>query len=176
MIEVPKVRDWMKPCQQTLRTTDKMLPALETLIGNHFPAIPVLDENDCVVGELSEKDCLRVICRWANEGVAGGTVGDFMSGIDQWITADLDLMSCASRFLQCNFIALPVVDERRQVIGSITRQDVLSGIRVWHQQSDKELRRLHEAKPDCHRPSTIAEMQRTLGTFTREQIARVFKR
>jgi CBS-domain-containing membrane protein len=176
MIEVPKVSEWMKPCQQTLHTTDKMLPALEVLIGNHFPAIPVLDEAGCVVGELSEKDCLRAICRWANEGVAGGTVADHMSPLSAWITPEMDLMSCASQFLACNFSALPVVNDEHKVVGTITRQDVLGGVRQWHEESDRELEKLHAAKPDCHRPSTIAEMQRTLGTFTRDQIARVFRR
>lgn len=176
MIEVPKVSGWMKSCNQTLKATDKMLPALEVLIGNHFPAIPVLDENESVVGELSEKDCLRAICRWANEGVAGGTVADHMSALTAWITPEMDLMACASQFLACNFSALPVVDTNRMVVGTITRQDVLSGVRDWHQQQDRELEKLHQAKPDYNRPSTIAEMQRTLGTFTREQIARVFKR
>ncbi len=74
MVEVPTVRKYMKTARKTLKATDNMLEAMRVLIGNHFPAIPVIDDDRRIVGLLSEKDCLRTICRWANEQIAGGTV------------------------------------------------------------------------------------------------------
>ncbi len=148
--------------------------ALRVLIGEQFPAIPVVDDDNRVVGILSEKNCLQTICRWANEQIAGGTVGDHMSPLLHTVNADMDLLATAAEFISCNFVSLPVVEEDR-LIGTISRQDVLAGVRDWHEAQDQELERLHAVKSGHERPSTIAEMQRTLGSHTREQLASIFK-
>ncbi len=174
MVEVPTVRKYMKSAKKTLKATDNMLEAMRVLIGNHFPAIPVIDDDRRIVGLLSEKDCLRTICRWANEQIAGGTVGEYMSSAEHTVVPDMDLLAAAAEFITCNFVSLPVVD-RGKLVGTISRQDVLTGVRDWHQAQDAELERLHAAKSGHERPSTIAEMQRTLGSHTREQLSSIFK-
>ncbi|MCK5378070.1 MAG: CBS domain-containing protein [Acidobacteria bacterium] len=174
MVEVPTVRKSMKSAKKTLKVTDDMGRALRVLIGEHFPAIPVVDADKHVVGILSEKDCLRTICRWANEQIAGGTVGDHMSPLIHTVKPDMDILAAAAEFLTCNFVSLPVVEKGR-LVGTISRQDVLTSVRDWHQAQDQELERLHAAKSGHERPSTIAEMQRTLGSHTREQLASIFK-
>ncbi len=174
MIEVPTVRKHMKAARKTLKPSDDMRKAMPILIGEHFPAVPVIDDEKHVVGILSEKDCLRTICRWANEQIAGGTVGDHMSPLIHTVRPDMDLLATAAEFITCNFVSLPVV-EKGQLVGTISRQDVLTGVRDWHEAQDQELERLHAAKSGHERPSTIAEMQRTLGSHTREQLASIFK-
>lgn len=174
MIEVPTVRKCMKSTKMTLKAADDMRKAMRLLIGEHFSAIPVVDDENRLVGLLTEKDCLRTICRWANEQIAGGTVGDHMSPLALTVKPDTDLLATAAEFLTCNFVILPVIDGGR-LIGEISRQDVLTGIRDWHQAQDEELERLHAAKSGHERPSTIAEMQRTLGSHTREQLESIFK-
>lgn len=176
MVEVPTVRKCMKSAKRSLKVTDDMLQAMRVLIGEHFPAIPVVDDDNRVVGILSEKNCLQTICRWANEQVAGGTVGDHMSPLLHTVNADMDLLAAAAEFISCNFVSLPVVVEEDLLVGAISRQDVLTGIRDWHRAQDKELERLHAAKSGHERPSTIAEMQRTMGSHTREQVASIFRK
>lgn len=174
MVEVPTVRKCMKPTKKVLKANDDMRTAMQLLIGEHFSTIPVVDDQKHVVGILSEKDCLRTICRWANEQIAGGSVGDHMSPVTHTVKPDMDLLATAAEFLACNFVSLPVVEGGR-LVGDISRQDVLTGVRDWHQAQDEELERLHAAKSGHERPSTIAEMQRTLGSHTREQLASIFK-
>ncbi|MEN8165538.1 MAG: CBS domain-containing protein, partial [Acidobacteriota bacterium] len=174
MVDVPTVRKCMKVTKKTLKVNDDMRRAMRLLIGEHFPAIPVIDDDRHVVGILSEKDCLRTICRWANEQIAGGTVGDHMSPLIHTVRPDMDLLATAAEFITCNFVSLPVVENGR-LVGTISRQDVLTGVRDWHEAQDQELERLHAAKSGHERPSTIAEMQKTLGSHTREQLASIFK-
>ena len=174
MVEVPTVRKCMKATQKTLNVNDDMRSAMQLLIGEQFQAVPIVDDDKQVVGILSEKDCLRTICRWANEQIAGGTVGDHMSPLVHTVKPDMDLLATAAEFITCNFVTLPVVENGR-LVGTISRQDVLTGVRDWHQAQDQELERLHAAKSGHERPSTIAEMQRTLGSHTREQLASIFK-
>ena len=175
MVHVPVAQEWMSASRMTLKDSDDMMKALRVLIGDHFAAIPVVDAENKVIGVLSEKDCLRTLCRWAHDQVAGGTVGDYMSPIESGIDPDMDLLAVAGEFLECNFVALPVVEDGR-LIGSISRQEVLAGIRYWHRREEKELEKLHRNKSPHERPSTIEEMQRTLGSHTIKQLARIFKR
>lgn len=174
MVQIPTVRTYMKSAKHTLRIGDDMPRALRVLIGEHFQAIPVLDDNKEVVGILSEKDCIRTICRWAHEQIAGGTVEDHMSRELHLLRPDMDLLSAAAVFIKCNFVGLPVVDGGR-LVGVLSRQDVLTGIRDWHRTQDQDLERQHAAKSGHERPSTIAEMQRTVGSHTRAQLSSLFK-
>jgi CBS domain-containing protein len=174
MIQLPTAQQWMIKVRRTFKATDDMRTALDDLIGNHFPVVPVIDERGCLVGILSEKDALRTICRWAHEGVTGGTVGDHMSLPEHKITVDQDLLSTAAEFITCNFSSLPVVD-RDRLVGTITRQAVLSGLSDWDRRQQKEMERLRTAKSGHERPSTIADLQRTVASHTKEQLSSLFK-
>lgn len=173
-MKLPSANEWMTRTKRTFTPGDDMKSALDEMIKNHFPAVPVIDDRGHLVGLLSEKDCLRTICRWTHEGVSGGTVGDHMSPPEHVIHHDQDLLAAAAEFITCNFVSLPVVDHGR-LVGTISRQAVLSGLSEWDQKQQKEMERLRTARSGHERPSTIEELQRTAASHTREQLASLFK-
>jgi len=175
MAKTPIVRDMMGRSTRAFRADDPMKEAMHDLARSPFPALPVVNDLGTVVGVLSEKDCLRTVSQWAYEGISGGTVGDHMSPFEHRVTAEMDLLTAARVFLECNFPCLPVTDEDR-LAGFVHRHDVLKGIDRWANAIDRE-RELRLTSTSGHeRPSAIQHMQEVAATHTPEQLAQVFKK
>jgi CBS domain-containing protein len=175
MAKTPTVRFVMGKSTRSFRADAPMSEAMHNLARSPFPALPVVDERDRVVGVLSEKDCLRTVSQWAYENISGGTVGDHMSELDVRVTPDMDLLTAARAFLECNFSCLPVTDNE-VLVGFVHRHDVLKGIDRWATAIDRE-RELRLTTTSGHeRPTAIQHMQRVAGSHTRDQLSQVFKK
>lgn len=174
MAKTPIVEYSMGRSTRSFSTDDPMKEAMRDLARSPFPALPVIDDFGRVVGVLTEKDCLRTVSQWAYEGVSGGTVGDHMSDLDVLITPDMDLLTAARAFLECNFSCLPVTDNDR-LAGFIHRHDVLKGIDRWANAIDRERELRLKTTSGHERPSAIQRMQEVAGSHTREQLSQVFK-
>lgn len=175
MAATPIVRHAMGRSTRAFRVNESMKDAIHAVARSPFPAMPVVDETGRVVGVLSEKDCLRTVSQWAYEGVAGGTVGDYMSDLELLITPDMDLLNAARVFLECNFSCLPVIEDDR-LAGFIHRHDVLKGIDRWATAIDRERELRLKTTSGHERPSAIQHMQRVAGSHTRAQMSQVFKK
>jgi CBS domain-containing protein len=95
-----------------------------------------------------------------------------MSAVKETITPDMDLLAVASIFLQNFFSCLPV-QEGGKLVGVIHRLDVLRGIAEWERRLEAD-REEHERAG--MRPSSIEEMQRVVGTHTKDQVVERFKK
>jgi CBS-domain-containing membrane protein len=148
---------------------------MHELARSPFPALPVVDEHNRVVGVLSEKDCLRTVSQWAYENISGGTVGDHMSKLDVRVSPEMDLLTAARAFIECNFSCLPVT-ENDILVGFVHRHDVLKGIDRWATAIDRE-RALRLTTVSGHeRPTAIQQMQKVAGSHSRAQLSQVFKK
>ncbi len=168
--EIPVVRDWMAPPSMTIRPEEDMASAIQLLAGDQFAAIPVVDDDNTVIGLLSEKDCLRAISRWTYEGVAGGKVRDYMSPVRSAISPDMDLLGVAGKFLENNFACLPVMDGK-ELVGRIHRHHVLDAFLRWiaSQSGAGE-------GADAERPSSIEQMQKVIASHNKDQRVGRFKK
>lgn len=175
MVDTPKVRDWMSKAELCLKATDPMREAIARLVKHTFPAIPVLDDDDRVVGLLSEKDALRTIGNWAYDGIAGGRVCDHMSALELQVTPDMDLLTAMRAFLECHFVCLPVTEGDR-LVGRLHRHDVLKGLVEWAVAIDAERDQRMARGGEQERPTAIEHIQRVAATHTRDQLMRVFRR
>jgi len=171
----PIVKNVMGRSTRAFNLDDSMKQAMHDLARSPFPALPVVDDTGSVVGVLSEKDCLRTVSHWAYDGVSGGTVGDHMSKLEVRITPDMDLLTAARAFLECNFSCLPVTDGGR-LAGFVHRHDVLKGIDRWATAIDRERELRLKTTSGHERPSAIQHMQRVAASHTKEQLTQVFKK
>jgi len=175
MASTPIVESVMGRSTRTFRVSDHMREAMHELARSPFPALPVVDDAEHVVGVLSEKDCLRTVSQWAYEGISGGTVRDYMSDIEVRVTPDMDLLTAARVFLECNFSCLPVTHDER-LVGFVHRHDVLKGIDRWATAIDRERELRLKTTSGHERPTAIQHMQRAAASHTREQLSQVFKK
>jgi Mg/Co/Ni transporter MgtE len=160
---------------RTFREDEEMAPCMSILARSSFPAIPVVNAENQVVGLLTEKDVIRTIINWAYDQRAGGDVGNYMSALEVTVTPEMDLLTAARAFLECNFACLPVLDDE-VLVGRITRHDVLRGLEKWATQINKERAGRLTRTPDHERPSAIDEMQKVAASHTREQLSQIFRK
>jgi len=160
---------------RAFKKDEPMKEAMHELARSPFPALPVIDDSGKVIGVLSEKDCLRTVSQWAYEGISGGTVGDHMSDVEIRIDPEMDLLTAARAFLECNFTCLPVTEDDR-LVGFVHRHDVLKGIDRWATAIDRERELRLNTTSGHERPSAIQHMQKVVGSHTREQRSQVFKK
>jgi CBS domain-containing protein len=175
MAKTPIVKDSMGRSTRSFTIDEPMKDAMHDLARSPFPALPVIDDFGRVVGVLTEKDCLRTVSQWAYEGISGGTVGDHMSELEVRITSEMDLLTAARAFLECNFSCLPVTDDDR-LAGFVHRHDVLKGIDRWANAIDRERELRLNTTSGHERPSAIQHMQKVAGSHTRAQMSQVFKK
>lgn len=101
--------------------------AIHTLLAHGYSGAPVVDDGGALVGMLSKRDCLKVVFSTAYHQDRGGPVSEYMSADVQTLAPDLDLVSCAKRFLDSPFRRFPIV-ENGQLIGQVSRHDILKSL------------------------------------------------
>lgn len=175
MAKTPVVRNVMKKASKPFHVNEEMAPCMSVLARSSFPAMPVIDDECQVVGVLTEKDVLRTIIDWAYDQRAGGPVGNYMSRLEILVTPDMDLLTAARAFLECDFACLPVLEGDR-LVGRVTRHDVLKGMEKWATEINKErATRLKQTSPH-ERPSAMEEIQKVAASHTPEQMSQIFRR
>lgn len=113
-------------------TADKSIyDVVDLLINRGISGVPVVDKSGDLVGILSEKDCLRVLTRDAQESLPiDVTVGELMSKEPVTIRDDMPVARAAEIFSTNHFRRLPVLDKDDRLIGQISRRDVLRAIQI----------------------------------------------
>ncbi len=127
MIKLPTVRDYMTTKVRTLRPETPILEAVDLLVKHQISGAPVVDDQDRVVGMLSEKDCLPLIAKGVNHTPPEGTVSEFMAVDPSVLPPDMDLYYAAGVFLKKIYRRFPVV-ENGKLVGVISRRDILRAI------------------------------------------------
>ncbi len=179
MADIPTARDFISKGIIVFRTDENIFDAIDRLVSKGYATAPVVDEEDHIVGILTDKDCLRTISSSIYETgeLKSGPVSDFMSPVKATVESNMDLFAVAHQFLQTNFVCLPVVEEDGRVLGQISRRDVLRGIQIWNNLDHKKrVKFMKNIQKGARRPSSIEDMQRMIGSYKKEQIAEVFRR
>ena len=175
MAKTPIVKKYMKKASRTFHVDEEMAPCMSILARSSFAAIPIINDDNEVVGMLTEKDVIRTVINWAYDQRAGGTVGEYMSSLEVMVTPYMDLLTAARAFLECNFSCLPVMDGDR-LVGRLTRHDVLRGLEKWATELNKERAGRLTKTPEHERPSAMQEIQKVAASHTREQLSQIFKK
>lgn len=110
----------------TLKPDQGIREAIATILGKKISGAPVLDENRRLVGNLSEKDCLRIIVDKACHKleVQDKKVSDYMSTKVFTISPTANVVEAAIEFLNSPIRRYAVV-EKGALIGEISRREIL---------------------------------------------------
>ncbi len=127
MLNLPIVRDYMDTVVQTLSPETEILDAVDFLLEKHVTGAPVVDEENRVVGILTEKDCLHLLAAGSDADIPQGTVADFMTTEVQTIPPNMNVYFCAGLFLNTTVRRFPIVEDGK-LVGAITRFDILRAI------------------------------------------------
>jgi len=179
MSKLPTAREYMAKCTFAIHPEEDIFGAIDIMVYRGLPAIPVVDEQDRLVGILTDKDCLRIVSYMVYEGYPDGlhtgAVADYMSPVKATLEPHMDIFLVAGIFLKTQFVTLPVLEEGK-IVGVISRRDILRGILSW--QRRERIAEVHDREAfeqTQKRPTSIEQMQKVLGAHKREQAAEVFR-
>lgn len=130
MTGLPTVRELMDVEFVKLKPDMSVAQAITTLLHNRITGAAVVNDQNQVVGLLSEKDCLNVILRGAYAQMPTGQVSEYMTKEVETISPETDIFQLAELFLQSHYRRYPVV-EYGVLIGQITRRDLLRFIHKY---------------------------------------------
>ncbi|GAB3293311.1 CBS domain-containing protein [Pseudidiomarina andamanensis] len=124
-----KVVDYMNRHPVSFSPEMSIEAAVSVLLQSNQRGGPVVDAQHKLVGFLSEQDCLATMLRDTYHNEQSATVGDCMyRGDVVTIDADSSVTDLAQQMTANKPKMYPVVDAERQLIGVITRTDVLRAI------------------------------------------------
>ncbi len=161
MNAVPLVRDVMHETTHSVPPDMDVFEALDYLVAKKLSGMPVIDDENRLVGFLTEKDCLRLQVIAHQYNMTGMTVRDIMSGINKALHPDNDILTAAMAFLG-NFATLPVLNGQ-ELVGSITRRDLLVAIQRWYRDRGLDYENGKAIIQLMQNPSSIGDLQVLVG-------------
>jgi CBS domain-containing protein len=128
MLKSVNLRDYMLTHPVKVRPDDNIGDAMRVIIDNKISGVCVVDEDQNLVGVLSEMDCLRaVLGEIYNEG-GFGLVRDYMTAENLVVAhPNEDIVDVAQDMLRHNKRRRPVV-EGGKLIGQITTRQLLTAV------------------------------------------------
>lgn len=110
----------------TFRPDQSIYEAIAIIVDNKISGAPVLDEGRHLVGNLSEKDCLRIIVDMAyhNLPVQDRKVSDYMSTNVLSFKPTTTVVEAALEFLSSPIRRYAVV-KNGMLIGQVSRREIL---------------------------------------------------
>lgn len=127
---IPCVRDYMTEHLITVSANISVEEAADVLIEKKISGAPVLDEEGLVAGILSEKDCMMELVDSIENNRPVKKTAEIMIEAIWTVEKSTTLLSLAKIFNDTKFGRLPVV-ENKQIVGQISIEDCLRGLRKW---------------------------------------------
>jgi len=121
-----KVSDYMTTNLITFKPDQSLLEVMNVLIKRRISGGPVVNENQELVGIISEGDCMKQISesRYYNQPMDNITVDAHMAKNVETIDGEMNVFDAADRFLKSKRRRFPIV-ENGKLIGQISQKDVL---------------------------------------------------
>lgn len=121
------VEDYMSRNLITFKEEQKVIEVMETLVQNRISGAPVVNDDDELVGIISDGDCMKQISesRYFNMPVGDLLVKDYMSRDVATTTPDANIFDVANLFYKHNCRRFPVLQDGK-LIGQISRKDILT--------------------------------------------------
>jgi len=125
--EIPfKVSDFMTKKLITFKPEQSVQEVIETLISNKISGGPVVNEDNELIGIISEGDCISHISksRYYNMPHEDQKVEHNMIKNVETIDGDMNIFDAANKFLKAKRRRFPIV-ENGKLVGQISQKDIL---------------------------------------------------
>ncbi|MDO6736643.1 CBS domain-containing protein [Wenyingzhuangia sp. 2_MG-2023] len=123
-----RVSDYMVPRNRLITFSEdlRVVEAMEILVSNNISGAPVVDENDHLLGMISEGDCMKKIAnsRYYNIPLHDQVVKEYMESIVETIEGETNIFDVAHMFCTSRRNRFPVMSGNK-VVGQISRKDIL---------------------------------------------------
>lgn len=129
--EVPTVEDYMAKDLITFKKDTDISVVINSLLENKISGAPVLDDQGKVVGLIDDKDCLNLLFGnvYNRLPTTDDTVSRYMSNVMKSINVNQNILEVATVFVTTPFKRLLVLDDDDNLVGQISRRDILRAIK-----------------------------------------------
>lgn len=130
MIKSIGAADCMAANPVVVKESTDLFEAIHLLLANKVTGLTVVDDNQQVIGVLSELDCLQAILDGSYYGDVGGTVGQFMTREVQALDNidNMDILEVAKLMIAGKRRRFPVI-RNGKFIGQVTCRSVLQRVK-----------------------------------------------
>jgi CBS domain-containing protein len=122
-----KIREYMLSKRRSVSAQTSLADAVDILGELKITGVPVVDENNMVVGFLSEQDCIKQILESSYHSDEVVTVSKVMVQEVLSVSPSDSVVDVASRMLTDKPKVYPVCEEGH-LVGVITRAEVLRAV------------------------------------------------
>ena len=121
-----KVKDYMTTNLITFQPDQSVEEVIDSLIKNRISGGPVVNNNNELIGIISEGDCIKQISesRYYNMPLNNNSVEKHMITNVETIDGNMNIFDAASKFLESKRRRFPIV-EHGKLIGQISQKDIL---------------------------------------------------
>lgn len=121
-----KVSDYMTRDLIVFRTNEPIETVMETLVKYRISGAPVVNDDNHLVGMISESDCVKQISesRYYNMPIQDRTIEKYMATDIDTIDGNMDIFDAANKFVREKRRRFPIV-ENGKLVGQISQKDVL---------------------------------------------------
>lgn len=118
-------RDIMSTAVSTLNADTTLESALQVLVNKKVTGMPVVDGQKKMIGMLSEYDVLKQVAKEKslNAEIFQNKI-EFSTNV-QSIRDETPMSEVVHLFVNSKFRRLPVVNEKNELVGIITRRDLM---------------------------------------------------
>tara|TARA_B100000989_G_C19521312_1_gene464298 strand:- start:125 stop:514 length:390 start_codon:yes stop_codon:yes gene_type:complete len=125
------IKDYMATNLTTFTPDMAISKAIKYLNTHQISGAPVIDERGSLVGMLSEKDCLQVALQSTYyEDWVGGVVSEYMTTEVATVSDTSSVVDIAEMFLKSSYKRYPVISEDGELVGQISRSDILRALEI----------------------------------------------
>lgn len=121
-----KVSDYMTRDLITFSPDQPVMEVIETLVKHKISGGPVVDENNRLLGIISEGDCIKQLneSRYYNMPIDDAKVERFMVKDVETIDGNINIFDAANKFLQTKRRRFPILEDGK-LVGQISQKDVM---------------------------------------------------
>jgi CBS domain-containing protein len=110
----------------TFKPNQSVEEVIDSLIKNRISGCPVVNDNNELIGIISEGDCIKQISesRYYNMPSSDSSVEKHMISNVETIDGNMNIFDAANKFLESKRRRFPIV-ENGKLIGQISQKDIL---------------------------------------------------
>ena len=125
------IKDYMATNLTTFSPEMEISEAIKFLNTHKISGAPVVDDRGQLTGILSEKDCLQVALQSTYyEDWVGGVVSEYMTENVETVSDTASVVDIAEKFLKSAYKRYPVLNEEGELVGQVSRSDVLRALDI----------------------------------------------
>lgn len=123
------VSEYMAKKLITFKPEQPMFEVVNALMKNKISGGPVVNDQNELVGVISEGDCLKEVAKgkYDNMPIFSGLVEEHMAKDVVTVSPELNIFEAANMFLEKRLRRFPVVQDGK-LVGQISQKDVMKAV------------------------------------------------